>query len=421
MKTPAPKRLPTVPCAGQGMALGLVLALSGFLLAGPAGATAADIVAPHRPAGNHEDHSLPAGAGILGSTNQPEWLLLNFHNAPIEQVLNWFSETAGFIVIAETPVTGTITLTGPAPLGLAEAVDQLTAELNRHNYTLIHAGRYLSIVAKSAAKTRDLPVKTGRDPELIPNNAEMATWIIPLRFVGAADLMKELSPFVAGTATVTVNEAANVLVVTDLQSNTRHLARIIQAVDNSAEAEREIRVFRLKYANPTEVASELNTVFGNDTTAANGATLPLNVPGGPGDFPGTPGETTARTSQPERTKTALQVNVVADARLSAVVVSAPPELQRQIARVMDSLDRPSARDQKVFVYHLDHGDPNQVLTELQGLFAGNSDSQTTANSAQTSALQQRATKNGSATTSSSSTGNSANAGSGTAGGGGGGP
>ena len=40
------------------------------------------------------------------------------------------------------------------------------------------------------------------------------------------------------------------MVITDTQSNIHHLAQIIQAVDDSAEAETEIRVFPLKCANP---------------------------------------------------------------------------------------------------------------------------------------------------------------------------
>jgi len=86
-----------------------------------------------------------------------------------------------------------------------------------------------------------------------------------------------------------------------------------------------------------------------------------------------------------------------------VIVGAPNDLMRQIASLMDRLDVPSTRDQKVFVYHLNHGDPNQVMAELQGLFQGGDTTATTSSSAQTSALQQRATENAPTTTSSSST------------------
>ena len=98
-------------------------------------------------------------------------------------------------------------------------------------------------------------------PTPFPNNDEIVTWIIPIRFVEARQLVSDLSSFVSPQATIVANEAGNSIVVTDTQSNIRHLAEIIQAVDNSAEAETEIRVFRLNYANPTDVASELGQRF----------------------------------------------------------------------------------------------------------------------------------------------------------------
>jgi uncharacterized membrane protein len=66
---------------------------------------------------------------------------------------------------------------------------------------------------------------------------------------------------------------------------------------------------------------------------------------------------------------------------------------------MKDLDVPSARDQKVFVVHMDNADPQQAAQVLQNMFQGNN-SRSTTGSSQNSALQQRATQN--ATTSSSS-------------------
>ena len=95
----------------------------------------------------------------------------------------------------------------------------------------------------------------------------------------AKQLVSDLSPFVSSQATIVANEAGNSIVVTDTQSNIRHLAEIIQSVDNSAEAETEIRVFRLKYANPTDVANELSGVFPS-STSGNNTQSPIQFRGG---------------------------------------------------------------------------------------------------------------------------------------------
>ena len=88
-----------------------------------------------------------------------------------------------------------------------------------------------------------------------------------------------MSSFVSSQATIVANEAGNSIVVTDTQSNIRHLAEIIQAMDNSAEAETEIRVFRLKYANPADVATELTSVFPSSTSGSSTQT-PIQFRGG---------------------------------------------------------------------------------------------------------------------------------------------
>jgi general secretion pathway protein D len=344
-------------------------------------------------------------------TNNSNALLLNFRNAPLEMVLNYLSDAAGFIIVQDTHVNGTITISSTHPVTQDEAVNLLNTELNRNNYAAIRDGRTLTIVDKNDAKTRNIPVKTGNNPGAIPNNDEIATWIIPIRFVEARQLVSDLSSFVSPQATIVANEAGNSVVVTDTQSNIRHLAEIIQAVDNSAEAETEIRVFRLKYASPADVASELSSVFPSSSSSGNQAPIQFGgrgggFGGGRGGFGGGGGNPfaallggggTANNSSQQRIQKATQVTAVADSRIQAVIVTAPKDLMDEIAGMMADLDVPSDRDQGVAVISLQNGDPYQVAQVLQSMFGGSSSSSRGgASSTTTSALQQRA-QNGTTT------------------------
>ena len=331
-------------------------------------------------------------------------LNMNFNNAPLDMVLNYLSDAAGFIIVQETHVNGTVTVIGKH-LTKDEAVNLLNSELNRNNYAAIRDDRTLTIVNKNDAKTSRIPVKIGNNPDNIPNNAEIATWIIPIRFVEARQLVSDLSLFVSPQATIVANEAGNSIVITDTQANIRHLAQIIQAVDNSAESETEIRVFRLKYASPVDVASELASVF--PSSSSSGSQSPIQFGGGRfggrgGGFGGRGGggfaalfgggnnanSTTAATQQ--RIQKAQQVSAVADSRIQAVIVTAPKDLMSEIADMMTELDVPSTRDQNVATIQLQNGDPQQVAQVLQNMFGGSSTSRGgTTSSGQNSALQQR--------------------------------
>jgi general secretion pathway protein D len=275
----------------------------------------------------------------------------------------------------------------------------LNSVLNKNGYAAIRDGRTLTIMSKNDAKTRNIPVKTGNDPNAIPDNDEIATWIVPIRFVEARQLSSDLSSFVSSQATIVANEAGNSIVVTDTQSNIRHLVQIIRAVDNSAEGETEIRVFHLQHASPSDVASELGTIF---PSSSSGGTVqaPFRFGGGGGPFGGFGrfgagfgnNANTANNTQNAAVQKNSQVVAVADARTQSVIVTASKDLMEQIAGMMEQLDVPSDRDQGVYVFQMKNGDPQQAVQVLQDMFQSSSTSRsgTSTSSSQSSPLQQRA-------------------------------
>jgi hypothetical protein len=364
-------------------------------------------------------------------TNQND-LTMNFVNAPLDQVLSYLSDAAGFIIAQQTQVRGYVTVQG-SHITQDEAVNLLNSQLNLNNYAAIRDGRVLTIMTKNEARTGRIPVKMGYDPTNIPNNDEIATWIIPIRFVEARQLVSDLSLFVSPQAMIVANEAGNSIVITDTQANIRHLVEIIQKVDGSAEAETEIRVFPLKYASPVDVASELSSVF---PSSNSGSQAPFSFGGrnggggrggggafgggGRGGFGGGANPFAAlfgggNNATQQRIQKATQVTAVADPRIQAVIVTAPKDLMNDIARIMDELDVASDRDQTVQTVQLENADPQQVATVLQSMFSSGNTSRTGNN--QNSMLQQRAQN---ATTTMGSTSSSSGLGTSSSGGGGGG-
>ena len=354
---------------------------------------------------------------------------LNFTRAPLPMVLNYMSDAAGFIIIQQTRISSSVTVTVKGKhLTREESANLLNSVLNQNGYAAIRNGRTLTIVDKNDAKTMDIPVKSGNKPEGIPKDAEIVTQIIPIRFVEARQLMSDLSLFVSPQATVVANEAGNSIVITDTQANIHHLAEIIRSVDDSAEAETEIQVFPLKNANPSDVASEISSVFPN-STSGNSTQSPIRFGGGPGGGGpgGGPGAFFRQmmanaggsgNSSNDRIKKATQVNAVADPRIQAVIVTAPKDLMQEIAGMIEKLDVRSDRDQDVYVFKMNNADPQSVAQELQAMFQSTS-SRTTTSGNQSSALQTRA-QNAATTTgssSSSSSGFGTTSGSGRAGGG----
>jgi len=97
---------------------------------------------------------------------------------------------------------------------------------------------------------------------------------------------------------------------------------------------------------------------------------------------------------------------VPDSRIQAVIVTAPKDLMEQIAGMMTDLDVPSTRDQKVYVFHMNNGDPQQAAQVLQNMFQSSGTSRNGSSSSQNSPLMQRAQNNTTATSTSTSSGTS---------------
>jgi hypothetical protein len=355
------------------------------------------------------------------ATPGPDGILLNFRNAPLDMVLSHMSEAAGFVIVLDTTVRGSVNVISSHPVSKDEAVDLLNAVLNKNGYAAIRNGRTLTIVDKATAKTRNIPVKIGSNPALIPINDEIVTQIIPIRFVEAQQLVTDLSAFVSAQATIVANEAGNSVVITDTQANIRHLAEIIKAIDSSAEGETEIRVIYLKFANPSDVVTLLGTVFPNQTSGNGQTQSPFRF-GGPGGFPGFGGGGGGRGGRgggngggaaaggtTDRAQKQTQVVAAADLRTSSVVVTAAKDMMPQIESMVRELDVRSSRDQSVHVFKMDNGDPQQALQILQNMFQSTTSTRGNANSTtQTSPLMQREVNNANSSSSSVSGSTSGN-------------
>lgn len=384
----------------------------------------------------------PAQSADSDLTNAPavanadaKGIRLNFVNAPLETVLKYLSDAAGFHIVMDSPARGNVTVISSHPMSKDEAVALLNSVLNKNGLAAIRNEQFLTIVDRNEAKTRDIQVNVyNDDPKSIPKTDEIVTEIIPVRFVEAEQLTKDLSPFVSQQATIVANSAGNSIVITDTQANIRHLAEIIKAIDSSAEASTEIKVYRLKYANPTDVANLLSTIFPSQT-GTSGTQTPMRFAGGGrggfgGGFGGGPGggpggffaQMMANASgnnnnQNDRIRKQTQVVATADLRTSSVVVTAQKDLIDQIDQMMERLDVPSERDAKVTVFHLDHGDPQDVANVLQNTFGSTSSTGSRSGSSSTanSALSARANAginalNSSQSSSSSSLGGSRSSG-----------
>ncbi len=336
-------------------------------------------------------------------------LRFNFRGAPLETVLNYLSEAAGFVIVLDTPVKGTIDMWSAQPVSRIEAVQLLNLAINKHGYTATLKGRNLVVATKEEARKRSIPIRTGNDPRQIPDNAEMVMQIIPLERIDATQAATDLATLLPSSATITANVDSNSLIVTDTQSNVRHIVELVSQLDSSAGSVASMKVFQLKNADPNEMAQLINNIFGGGTSSSSrgGSSSPQF-----GAFGGMPpgaaammaaaaargrGPSSSRSSSSSRggASRGTPVVAVADPRTFSIIVSASRETLDDVEAIISQLDSNSARKQKVFVYTLENGDVKQVEAILRNLFQSSNARTTT--SQQVDPLTTRASSNTQAT------------------------
>lgn len=312
-------------------------------------------------------------------------LRLNFRGVPLEMVLDYLSEAAGFTIVLETPVSGKVDVWNNQPVTKTEAVNLLNTVLAKNGFTALQNGRTLTIVKSDDAKKRNIPVKAGADPEAIPRSDEIVTQIIPVRYINATQVTKDLQPLLPASATLTANEAGNSLVITDTQANIHRMAEIIKALDSSGGGIASNRVFKLQFADAKAVATVVKEVFdqsarGSSSGRSSGggggdprAEFLSRITGGGGPGGGDRGSRSGSGSS-SRTSAASRVVATADERSNALIVSAPEELMPIIEDLVKDLDTNVDDLTEIRVFKLQHADPVEMAEVLGNLFPDESKS-----------------------------------------------
>ncbi|MBT7026061.1 MAG: hypothetical protein HN969_00685 [Verrucomicrobia bacterium] len=310
-------------------------------------------------------------------------LMLNFQDVPLQSVLEYMSEAAGFIILGDTKVRGDVTILSKQPLNREEAVDLLDTILNEKGYTAIRRGRILKIVEKDKALIEDIPVKSGADPEDIPKKDVMVTQIIPIRFGNAGQLIENISELLPEYATISANDGSNAIILTDTQTNIRRIAEIVSALDTSISSISEIRVFPLVYADAKQLADVIKGLFQSSSSGSSRSSssrgsssgiaemMRARFGGGSSSSSGSSGRSSRSGGSGSSAALAAASRVVAisEERTNSLVVSAPSDVLPTIEQLVKEMDRTIEDVTEIQVFKLQNADAYEMAEVLTNLFS----------------------------------------------------
>ena len=310
-------------------------------------------------------------------------LMLNFEDVPLQSVLEYMSEAAGFIILGDTKVSGDVTILSKQPLNREEAVDLLDTILNEKGYTAIRRGRILKIVEKDKALIEDIPVKSGSDPADIPKKDVMVTQIIPIRFGNAGELIENISELLPEYATISANNGSNAIILTDTQTNIHRIAEIVSALDTSISSISEIRVFPLVYADAKQLADVVKGLFQRSSSGSSRSSrssssgiaemMRARFGGGSSSSSSRGGSSRSSRSGGSGSSAALaaasRVVAISEERTNSLVVSAPSDVIPTIEQLVKEMDRTIEDVTEIQVFKLQNADAYEMAEVLTNLFS----------------------------------------------------
>jgi type II secretory pathway component GspD/PulD (secretin) len=303
--------------------------------------------------------------------NGTDNLKLNFHGAPLNLVLDYLSDAAGFIINKETDLKGTVDVWSKEPVSKEDAVKLLNSVLRKNGYAVTRDGRILTIVSLESAKTSDLDIRENVKWQDVEKGAEVVTQIIPVRYANATQLMNNLMILLPTSATLSVNESANTLILVATKTDIRRMLKIVSILDTSIASVSSIKVFPLRYADAKDLATVIQQLFtqpSNQNAAGNNPRAQFfNMMRGGFGGPGGPGGQGNGNSS-GGTANGAKVTAAADEYSNSLIVSASQELMATIAEMVSQIDQPATDVTEMRVFHLINADPSELADQLATLF-----------------------------------------------------
>jgi general secretion pathway protein D len=304
-------------------------------------------------------------------SGDPDDIVFNFHGAPLQLVLETMSDAAGFIINnqVEDSLRGKVEIWSKKPVTPDEAVELLDSALRKNKYAVSRNDRILTIFSLSSAKTSsEVGVKTVRNWKEVEPTDDIGTYVIPVSYISATQLKANLMVFLPLETELTVNESANSLVMVAPARDVRRALKIINALDTST-ATGQIRVFRLRFADAKQLATEVMTLFSQNPQGGMGggfgrAMAFAAMMGRGGGMPGMGGPGGSATTTPA----GARVSATSDDYSNSLIVSAAPEVMESIAEMVEKVDVTTTEITEVKVFQLKHADANQLADQINALF-----------------------------------------------------
>jgi general secretion pathway protein D len=180
---------------------------------------------------------------------------LNLKNADLVEAIRVLADTMGLNYNIDPRVKGTVNVRASGNLSKTELLSVMETILTINGATMIKDKELYNIVPADKAATRALPVYSRGE---IPPG--MRAQVVFLEQTPAKEVGAMLKPLMSQAGNIEV-AAHNSLILVDNPQNLDKLLRLIYLMDTRALADTVVRIVKVHNTDPTEIITEMETIF----------------------------------------------------------------------------------------------------------------------------------------------------------------
>lgn len=259
---------------------------------------------------------------LQGKTSD-RMVTLDFNNVDLQTFIKFISELTGKNFVIDEKVQGKITVISPTKISVDEAYQVFLTVLDMKNFTAVAENKVIKIFPSRDAKQSNISVVT--EEKKLPDEENFETRVLTLKYVGATELSRLISPLISKDGSSIPYPSANALIITDIKSNMGKLLSLIEELDKEPpKGKGGISVYYLQNASAEEMAKVLASLVGK---------VPPKPAGG----------------QPPQESVVLfegGISVTADKSTNSLIIMASPEDYERMRSIIERLD---VKRKQVFV------------------------------------------------------------------------
>lgn len=184
---------------------------------------------------------------------------LDFNDAPLLEVIKWFSEKLhkNFILTQQVG-RAKITIMSPRPVSIKEAFQTFLTTLSTNNFSVSKDGNFYVVLRDNEVRSMKMRMVK---PENVPDTFEMIGTIVKTKYLSSKEITDIIKVFDNKGGGYKIIDESTIIIV-DYAANIRQMIQVIEELDVSGKTDTvKLRFIKLNYVGAQEAQKIIEDVF----------------------------------------------------------------------------------------------------------------------------------------------------------------